>query len=142
MSARRATVSFMSELDDLRAEVAHLRDLVGAADMDSMETKDLLKHQTRLISALRETQNGMNKVLGEQGEALAGMVLAVNGVQERVSAIDKRVITMAHNLTGLDNRVTSMDGRVTSVDGRLATLEGQVGSIDQNVAAILRHLGA
>jgi hypothetical protein len=29
---------------------------------------------------LREVQSGMNKVLGEQGEALGGMVLAINGM--------------------------------------------------------------
>lgn len=68
----------MSEIDELRAEIAHVRDLAGAADVDTMAARDLLKYQTRLLSTLREIQNGMNKVLGEQGEVLGGMVLAVN----------------------------------------------------------------
>src|ERR1700726_907489 len=99
----------MSELDEFRAEVAHLRDLVGAADLDTMQTRDMLKNQTRLLGALRENQNSMNRVLNEQGQALGGMVLAINGLQQRVSDVDKRVINVEH-------RVTSMDGRLTGVD--------------------------
>src|SRR5258708_33891306 len=94
----------MSEPGELRDEVAHLRDLVGAADLDTMQTKDLLKNQTRLLGALRENQNSMNRVLNEQGQALGGMVLAINGLEHRVSNVDKGVINVGQ-------RVPSMHGR-------------------------------
>jgi chromosome segregation ATPase len=131
----------MSELDELRAEVAHLRDLVGAADLDTMQTRDMLKNQTRLLGALRENQNSMNRVLNEQGQALGGMVLAINGLQQRVSDVDKRVINVEHRVTSMDGRLTGVDTKVTSMDGRLTGVEAKVTSMDENVMAIMRHLG-
>ena len=103
----------MSDINEIRAEITHMRSLVTAADQDSMDNRQLLKYQTTLLGALRETQNSMNTVLLEQGQALGGMVLAINGLQERVSGVDKRVINMEHKISG----------------------------IDQNVVAIMRHLG-
>jgi hypothetical protein len=67
-----------------------VRDLVGAADVDTMAARDLLKSQTRLLSTLREIQDGMSKALGEQGE-----VLAVNELQGRVSRMDHSVIDVS-----------------------------------------------
>jgi hypothetical protein len=63
-----------------------------------MAARDLLKYQTRLLSTLREIQNGMSKVLGEQGEVLGGMVLAVIELQGRVSRMDHSV--MANDISG------------------------------------------
>src|SRR5258708_37069634 len=95
----------MSEPGELRDEVAHLRDLVGAADLDTMQTKDLLKNQTRLLGALRENQNSMNRVLNEQGQALGGLVLATKGRGQRASNVDNRVINVDHTVTSTDVRV-------------------------------------
>lgn len=113
LSGPGATVKPMSDINELRAEITHMRSLVTAADQDSMDNKQLLGYQTTLLGALRETQNSMNTVLLEQGQALGGMVLAINGLQERVSGVDKRVINVEHKIAG----------------------------IDQNVVAIMRHLG-
>src|SRR5260370_35281035 len=105
----------MSELGELRAEVAHLRDLVGAADLDTMQTKDLLKNQTRLLGALRENQNSMNRVLNEQGQALGGRVLAINGLEQRVSNVDRRVINVDHRLPSLHGRLAGAGARHTTM---------------------------
>ena len=145
----------MPENGDPESLIAHLRDLVRLADLDSMETKELLKHQTRLMNALRENQIGMNAVLQEQGSALGGMVLAINGLQQRVSGMDKRLVNVEHTITGMDRRLTrvedrltgveekvaSIDGRLTRVEDRLTGVEEKVASVDQNVLAIMRHLG-
>lgn len=152
----------MSDINELRAEITHMRSLVTAADQDSMDNRQLLRHQTTLLNALRETQSSMNTVLLEQGQALGGMILAINGLQERVSGVDKRVMNVEHKIAGIDGRVTrieegvaSLDGRLTGVQEQVASLDGRltgvqerltrvvdkVTGIDQNVVAIMRHLG-
>jgi len=145
----------MSDINELRAELTHMRSLVTAADQDGMDNRQLLRYQTTLLGALRETQNSMNTVLLEQGQALGGMVLAINSLQERVSGVDKRVINVEHKVASIDGRVNrieervaSMDGRLTgvaervaSMDGRLTGVEDKITGIDQNVVAIMRHLG-
>jgi chromosome segregation ATPase len=164
-----ATVNAMSDINEFRAEITHMWSLVTAADQDTMDNRQLLRHQTTLLSALRETQSSMNTVLLEQGQALGGMVLAINGPQERVRGVDKRVMNVEHKIAGIDGRVTrieervgGLDGRLTGVQERVASLDGRltgveerltgvqerltrvedkVTGIDQNVVAIMRHLG-
>jgi chromosome segregation ATPase len=143
-----ATVNAMSDINELRAEITHMRSLVTAADQDTMDNRQLLRHQTTLLSALRETQSSMNMVLLEQGQALGGMILAINGLQERVSGVDKRVMNVEHKIAGIGGRVTrieervaGLDGRLTGVQERLTRVEDKVTGIDQNVVAIMRHLG-
>jgi len=137
----------MTEFDESEQQIAHLRDLVGLADLDTMETKELLKHQTKLMNALRENQNSMTKVLAEQGSALGGMVLSINGLQQRVSSVDKRVVNVEHKITSIDGRVSrieervvGLDGRLTGVEERLTGVEGRLTGVEERLTGVEQHL--
>jgi archaellum component FlaC len=127
----------MTELDELRTEISGLREVVRMADSDTMETKDLLKHQTQLMMALREVQNGTNMTLGRQGEALGGMVIAINDLQGRVSGLDGRVLDLS---VTVENEMAGVKGRLEGVEGRLEGVEGRLEGIGENITAIMRHL--
>ncbi len=136
------------------------------ADSDVMDTRTLLKHQTHLMVALREVQNTANTTLGEQGQTLGGMVVAVNELQTRVSTLDKRVLDLGlkfdremagvkDRLSALEAEVAGVKGRLDEVESRLDRVESRLDAIDsrldrigsrldqiaENITAVMRHLG-
>lgn len=72
----------MTELDDLRH-------LAAETDRELADTRTMLVAQTSLMQALRETQNSMNRVLGEQGTALGSLLLEIIKIQDRLKTIER-----------------------------------------------------
>ena len=124
----------MTELDAVKTEVTQIRALLRMADSDSMDTRNLLKSQTSLMVALRETQNAANISLGEQAQSLGGMVIAINKLEQRVNSLDKRFLDFTIEMTGVKREIEGVKGRLGGVEDRL---EG----MDKNIVAIMRHLG-
>jgi hypothetical protein len=114
----------VTEHDELRAEIDNVRELVRLADVDLMETRQLLKSQTHLLNAL-------GTVPVEHGEAIGGMLLAMNELQTRVSSIDKRIADLGEVVVEV----------ATDVKGRMSGVEQALEQIAEHTVAILRRLG-
>jgi archaellum component FlaC len=117
----------MTELDEIRTQISSLRSVVTMADSDAMDTRDLLKSQTHLMSALRmsalrEVQNAANVTLGEQGSGSQ-----LGGVESQ--------------LDGVDGRLGAVGGRLSSVEGRLEDMQDRLDGLGTNVETIMRHFG-
>lgn len=74
----------------MRSRLDAVETLVGHADRDIADLKSILRAQTGLLQALRETQNSMGKVLGEQGAALGEMVTVWTRISDRLADIDRK----------------------------------------------------
>ena len=107
----------------------------------------LLKHQTNLMMALREVQNSANAILGEQGQALSGMVVAINELQGRVRDVDRRVLDLSgkfdaeitdvkSQLSGVDQETTGLKSRLEGVEGRLAGVEGRLEGVEGRLEGV------
>jgi chromosome segregation ATPase len=146
---------FMTTLDELKEQVEDLRHVVRMADSDSVETRQLLRAQTKLMMALRSGQLDLNReqknikeVLGYQAEALAGMLLSLTSMQDRFNSLDRDVAGLGRDVAGLqahavrmDQRQDRMDQRQDRMDQRQDRMDQRQDRMDRNVVAIMRHLG-
>jgi chromosome segregation ATPase len=152
----------MTTLDELKEQVEGLRHVVRMADSDSMETRQLLRAQTRLMMALRSGQLDLNieqknikVVLGYQAEALAGMLLSLTSMQDRFNSLDRDVTGLSENVAGLQAHAVRMEQRQDRAEQRQDRAEQRQDRaeqrqdraeqrqdrMDRNVVAIMRHLG-
>lgn len=87
----------MTTLDELKEQVEDLRHVVRMADSDSVETKQLLRAQTRLMMALQGQmdltieQKNIDVMLGHQADALASMLLCLTSMQDRMEQRQERM---------------------------------------------------
>lgn len=95
----------MSEIEDLKERLARVETLAGFTDSDTADLKGMMRSQTTLIQALRETQNSMSRVLGEQGTALGEMVVAWTRTSERLAAIERAQLEHGRKLDELLRRL-------------------------------------
>lgn len=145
----------MTTLEDLKAEVDHLREVVRVADSGSMEATALLRAQTSLMKALRQNQNDMQVILNRQGDSLADMLLSLNRLHPKVDrlelkalALDAKVVSVDLKVTELDSKVEGLDRRqerteqrLTRMEERQDRMEARMDRMDRNIVAIMGHLG-
>jgi chromosome segregation ATPase len=145
----------MTTLNELKEQVDDLRYVVRMADSDSVETRQLLRAQTKMMMALRQNQNAMIQeqkairiVLENQAEALSELILSLNSVQGRVSFLTKDLLGLKGEVAKtnkhfgqLDQRQDRMDQRQDRMDQRQDRMEQRQDRMDKNLFAIMRHLG-
>jgi chromosome segregation ATPase len=145
----------MTTLNELKTQVDDLRHVVLMADSESMETGQLLRAQTKLMEALRDTQNSMNIVLCRQGQELAEMVLSLNGVHDKMASLGRDVVGIRRDVAGLRTETADLRTETVGIRSETAYIRREVAGLgqrqdrteqrqdrmDRNIAAIMHHLG-
>jgi chromosome segregation ATPase len=128
----------MTTLNELKEQVDGLRYVVRMADSDSVETRQLLRAQTKLMVALRQNQNAMIQeqktiriVLENQAEALGELVLSLNSVQGRVSSLTKDLVGLKGEVAKMNKHLGRMDQRQGQMDQRQDRMDQRQGQMDQ-----------
>jgi chromosome segregation ATPase len=137
----------MTTLDELKEQVDDLRHVVRMADSDSVETRQLLRAQTKLMMALRQNQNAMIQeqkairiVLENQAEALGELVLSLNSVQDRASSLSRDFVGLRGQVAGLNGEFVGLKGQVAGLNGEFVGLQGEVAKTNKRLDKVERRL--
>lgn len=161
-------VSAMSiTLESLKAEVDILHYTVGMADLDAVETKQLLRAQTSVLNALRKDQRGLwaamdsqNQALSDQATAIGELVLHQNNLQgdirklsrhmlatherlgTRIGAVEQGLGSLGTRIDGVEQGLgTRIDGVEQRLGGRMDKMDLRMDKMDKNIEAIMDHMG-
>jgi chromosome segregation ATPase len=107
-SEHRARVVVVTERDpdrDERADV--LERVVAAHDAELSEVRGTTAGQTRLLTALRQTQLEQSRTLQDLSHAVGVLLVAQDGFQERLDEHDERFDGVERRLDGIDGRLDS-----------------------------------
>jgi peptidoglycan hydrolase CwlO-like protein len=138
----------MLTLDSLKTEVDGLRETVRMADLDSVETRQLLTAQTSTLNALRSDQIGLRglmdqqaRTLAEQGTGIGHLVIAINQTQQEVHALRTDVHGLRYDVTSLQLHVYDLKGDVKDLKSDVKDLKSDVGVLKSDVKDLKSDVG-
>lgn len=141
----------MVTLEDLKARVDDLTDMVRVTDSVAVKNDQLLRAQTSLMMAMRKDllgitaeQKTIKGILTDQAEALGGMIITLSQMQPTVARLEGHVASMDRRfdrlelrqdgadarLDRMEQRQDRMDGRLDGIDGRLDGIDGRLDGMD------------
>ncbi len=107
------------ELGRAREDAGAARTLAAGADRESAETRQVLRGQTSLIQALRDTQLEQSAALGDHRQVLGALVTETASNSSRLNALATDTASNSSRLDALEAGQQQIVGLLDEVLSRL-----------------------